>query len=224
MYVDSTSTSRQVSDFASRYDTQALFVVTSSLQPTAIRSITSVEPAYVAIYDDRVPLEVAEELSNAPFDLVRISDPYRRKVRNSDYPNEEFFSDAHIRIASDPLYNHFGDYSIVGDAYTEGGGAAYTVALHHIVAASADSDRLDIKHYKSDFSETTADVAGKFLEALDALIVDQQEPDPRNDTMALGIYRNLAAEEHFPGLGFAKKLGLMQHFEVVANILDPSNT
>lgn len=217
MYVDASTTSRQIGDFASRYETSVMFFITTLPPAQSVRNIITSEPGLVAIRDTRVPQAVVDEFDAADIQLIRVTDPFNRQIRNSDYEDLEFFSDAHLHVPN--TYDHIGDYSIVGDAYTEGGGAAYTVALHHIVVDRPDSDLLNIAHYKSNFSESTVDVAGKFLEALRKLVDAQKVCNAANQTMALEIYRDLLREEHFPGLGFAKKLGLMHHFEVMANIL-----
>jgi hypothetical protein len=217
LYVDSGSTSRQVSDFSARYDIPVLFFISGTPHPQTLQSIIDAEPPIVALRDRRVPIDVAERLSGEGVALAKITDPFNRQIRNADYLDREFFSDAHLQV--DDTFQHFGDYSIVGDAYTEGGGAAFTVALHHVIAALPESQRLDVLHYKSDPSDTTADVGGKFLQALGRLVEGQEGCDEINETQALEKYRELLQEEHFPGLGFAKKLGLMQHFEVIANIL-----
>jgi hypothetical protein len=217
MYVDAGTTSRSIGDFSSSFDIAALYLLTAEPPNQTVAAIISAEPAMVGVRDGRVPQAVVNQLAAAGIDLIRITDPFRRQVRNSDYVDIEFFSDAHLHVPN--TYQHVGDYSIVGDAYTEGGGAAYTVALHHVVVDRPNSDQLNIAHYKSDFSDTTADVAGKFLQALQRLVEGQEDCDPANSTIALSAYQELFEDEHFPGLGFAKKLGLMHHFEVMSNLL-----
>jgi hypothetical protein len=219
LYVDRETTARQISEFASRFEIGTMFFLLARPADQTLRAIISAEPAYVAIRDRRAPESTIEALRGAAIELVEVTDPFRREVRNSDYPDHDFFSDQMARIPNE-IYGHFGDYSIVGDSYIEGGGAAYTVALHHIIGDPQEHTTLNIMHYKSDPSETTANVAGKFAEALERLVNDQANARGPNDTSALKLYRELHSDEHFPGLGFAKKLGLMQHIEVVARTLE----
>jgi hypothetical protein len=211
LYIDSNSTTRQVGSFAARYEIPVLFFIIGEPSAQALQSIISAQPDFVAIRDGRIPAAMTGLISQSGIPLITITDRFHRKVRNSEYPDNEFFSDAYLHEG------HFGDYSIVGDSYTDGGGAAFNVALHHITVQA--SNGLYIAHYKSDYSEDTTDVAGKFMEALTRLVEAQANCIPLNETMALRKYRDLHREEHFPGLGFAKKLGLMQHLEVVAKVL-----
>lgn len=51
------------------------------------------------------------------------------KEKNADYPPIEEFSDLHITFGEEGM-DGFGDFLIVGDDYTEGGGPAYAVAIH----------------------------------------------------------------------------------------------
>ena len=62
---------------------------------------------------------------------VLIRDNFRRQVRNSDYPTEvEHFTDRNTQ-AGNPDNVSWGDYSVIGNQFSDGGGAALTVAIHH---------------------------------------------------------------------------------------------
>jgi hypothetical protein len=59
---------------------------------------------------------------------VLLRDGFHRR-RNADHPAVEEFSDLHVTYPEEGM-DGFGDFLIVGDDYTEGGGPAYAVAIH----------------------------------------------------------------------------------------------
>ena len=77
-----------------------------------------------------------------------------------------------------------------------------------------------IKHYKSDRVEGVSDPGGKFLEALKKLIDDINSNPEIFNSNACNEYKDLAEKEHFPGLGYAKKLSMQHHIEILAKFLD----
>jgi hypothetical protein len=144
---------------------------------------------------------------------VLISDCFNRMDRNADYPPRELFTDMNTATGN-PDRVDFGDFSVVGDYYTESGGAAYAVALHHI-HFQTDSGPLDISHFISDRTETTVDTAGKTIEALEKLVAALDEGLLPNDTDACDEYREMAEAQIFRGLGYMKRLAIKHHLEVM---------
>src|SRR3546814_16744241 len=59
---------------------------------------------------------------------ILVRDGFKRQ-RNADYPAMEEFSDLHVTYGDHGMAG-FGDFLIVGDVYSEGGGTAYAVAIH----------------------------------------------------------------------------------------------
>ena len=112
---------------------------------------------------------------------VLIVDPFRRQQRNADYPDEEFFTDLNTAEGNRD-HVAFGDFSIVGDYYTDTGGPAHAVALHHI-HFTEDSQSLSIHHFISDRIDTSVDTSGKIIEAVNHLVeaLDNLQP---SDTRA----------------------------------------
>ena len=108
-------------------------------------------------------------MNSVPDDsCVLVSDRFVRKPRNADYPPKEFFTDLNT-VAGNANRSHFGDFSIVGDRYTETGGAAHAVTLHHVHYAKG-ARSLDISHFISDRIHTSVDTPGKIIEALSHLV------------------------------------------------------
>ncbi len=142
---------------------------------------------------------------------VLVSDRFVRKPRNADYPEKEFFTDLNT-VAGNPNRSHFGDFSI-GDHYTETGGPAHAVALHHVHYAKR-SRTLDISHFISDRIHTSVDTPGKIIEALNHLVESLDTFQP-NNTQACLEYREMNKHEQSKGLGYMKRLAIKHHLEIM---------
>ncbi len=202
----------EISAFLSRYDEREVAIIYQGL-PTAASAralLQNENIAHHAFVRDRVPSEYVNGI--AASQRVVISDPFNRQPRNADYPERELFTDMNT-IAGNPNRLDFGDFSIVGDHYTETGGPAYAVTVHHI-HFQAESGPLDISHFISDRTETPVDTPGKIIEALQKLVDALGEIYP-NDTEACGDYREIVASGVARGLGYLKRLAIKHHIEVM---------
>lgn len=141
------------------------------------------------------------------------------KMKNADYPPEEFFSDQHI-VYSD-LFTGFSDYLIAGREYSENGGPAFAVTIHLTFLDKSDDDIMRIFHFVSDSTESSKDPAGKFEEALNKMMQKIQNP-PNGvelNTLAIQEFKRLYATRHYPGLGFLKKLSMLHHIQILNQYL-----
>jgi hypothetical protein len=147
---------------------------------------------------------------------VEISDGFKKK-NNRDYPVSELFSDLNVTYADDGMTG-FGDYLIVGSEYSESGGPAYAVAIH-ITYVDPDNDgAIYVFHFVSDRVDTPTDPAGKFREALAKLIAEANRQGTKiRQTSAIDEFRRLHEMQHFPGLGYVKKLSMQHHLELLAD-------
>ena len=144
---------------------------------------------------------------------VTIRDYFNQQARNSDYPTEaEHFTDRNTQ-AGNPDNENWGDYSIIGDNFSEGGGAAKAVAIHHI-HKSESTGALEVTHFLSDQQETTANVNAKIIEAVQNLVNNLDGLLP-NDTCACEIYKEMATTRHSHGLGYLKRLAILHHLETI---------
>lgn len=150
----------------------------------------------------------------SPSFRVTIRDAFQKEIKNSLYPPEDFFSEDH-KLYPSTQYSGYGDYSIVGNNYTESGGPAYAVVIHHIYFTNKNKDTFNIKHYLSDQTETRENIAGKFIEALSKLVADLPKLGAINQTMTTKEYVDLLQRAHFPSLGGAKRLGIRHHLELM---------
>jgi len=149
---------------------------------------------------------------------VLLKDGFNKR-RNADHPPIEPFSDLHVTYTEEGM-NGFGDYLIVGDEYSESGGPAYAVAIHLTFIDSDKDDQMFIYHFKSIRKDTPTDPAGKFAEALDAMMQKLREPGCKIfESSAVAEFRELHAKRHFPGLGYVKKLSMKHHIETLADFI-----
>ena len=148
---------------------------------------------------------------------VMFKDCFSKQSKNADYPEDEFFTEDHLFYKSEG-YVGFGDYSIIGSEYNEGGFAPYAVAIH--IVYFDNNDNLRIRHFVSDSNEDTSDVAGKFSEAVTKLLDWYNDGQERQSTMALDTLLSHAHSGYYPGLPTIKKLSIMHHLELVGKFLD----
>jgi len=165
----------------------------------------------------------ASTLYRKPFANARrvlIRDGFER-LKNSEYariPFEEF-SELHLTF-SELGMEGFGDFLMVGDSYSEGGGPAYAVAIHLTYIDPTRDDVMYVYHFVSTTNDTPTDPAGKFGQALEKLIKKLDAGDSKLlETSAIKEFRDLHAKGHFPGLGYVKKLSMNHHIETLADHL-----
>lgn len=150
---------------------------------------------------------------------VLLSDRFNRQEKNVDYLNneDEFFSDDHL-FYQEEGYLGFGDYSIIGDYYDEGGFAPKAVAIH--IVYFAEDKTLRVYHFVSDSNDGIEDPGGKFYEAVSKLhkwynLLN----DPKQKTYALSILLDYQERGYYPGLPTIKKLSIMHHLELMNKFL-----
>ena len=173
----------------------------------------SASPRFTLFSDDRT---IRRAVSSGK---VMLDDKFIRQEKNSDYSNneDEFFSDDHI-FYKEEGYSGFGDYSIIGNNYEEGGFAPKAVAIHIVYF---DKDKaLRVHHFVSDSNDGIEDPAGKFYEAVtklhrwyDSLCDSEQK------TFALSVLLDYQERGYYPGLPTIKKLSIMHHLELVNKFL-----
>ena len=148
---------------------------------------------------------------------VLIRNGFKPQKKNALYPPSEHFSELHITY-SDEGMDGFGDYLIVGDDYTETGGPAYAVAIH-LTYLDTDDD-MCIYHFISDQTDSPTDPGGKFLKALAKLVKKIEKPKSLiYKSKAYYEYLELFDKQHYPGLGYVKKLSMQHHIELLASYI-----
>ncbi len=178
------------------------------------RSVFPDEPPKFTLFPDKRDIRRTVKANKVLFE-----DKFRRKERNVDYLDmiDESFSNDHLYFEEDG-YCGFGDYSIVGDYYQEGGQLPYAVAIH--IVYFNDSKELRIHHFISDSIEGPEDVAGKYGEAVRKIKGWCDEGKLKHITKALSIFLQHADTGYYPGLPTIKKLSIMHHLELVNRYLN----
>jgi hypothetical protein len=167
--------------------------------------------------------EYANTLYRKHFDSstrILVRDGFKRR-KNSEYQKTsvEEFSELHLTY-TDMGMAGFGDFLMVGDVYSEGGGPAYAVAIHLTFIDPSKDDVMYIYHFVSTTNDTPTDPAGKFAQALQKLINNLNTGNSKLlETDAIKEFRELHAKGHFPGLGYVKKLSMKHHIETLAKYL-----
>ena len=158
---------------------------------------------------------------NVKLGKVLFEDKFNKQEKNADYLKEddEFFSEDHL-FYIDEGFEGFGDYSIIGNEYNDGGFAPRAVAIH--IVYFDKKHVLRVYHFVSDSNIDISDVAGKFHEAVIKLQNWYNNGQTRNLTSALQVLLNHAKDGTYPGLPTIKKLSIMHHLELVGRYLDGS--
>ncbi len=149
---------------------------------------------------------------------ILVRDGFNRQ-KNAEYANvpAEQFSELHLTYKSDLGMDGFGDFLIVGDSFSEGGGPAYAVAIHLTFIDPDKDDVMYVYHFVSSTNDTPTDPAGKFAQALQKLVDKLNSGNSKlQETQAIQEFRALHAKGHFPGLGYVKKLSMKHHIETLA--------
>lgn len=153
--------------------------------------------------------------------VVLIDDPFQKKNKNADYTDKSFFSDLHISF--NKLNSNivgFGDYTIVGDNYSESGGPAYVVTIH-LSYIEKEYKCMYVRHFSSEDDKTPTNPGGKFLQALEKCIHLYHSPkNPFMETSGIIELESLFEDLHFPGLGVIKKISMKHHIETICEYLE----
>lgn len=174
----------------------------------------------VFINHDTAP-HILKKLKN----VVLCGDFFRRQQRNADYPEESAFSSLHTYYSDFPTVVGFGDYTIVGEEFSESGGPAYVVAIHAPYIDKKRFNEMFIRHYRSYDDNTPTNPGNKFLDALSQFIQELDEKTiPFVDTTGVQEFRDLHQSHHFPGLGQVKKISIKHHIETIIDFLEKDKT
>lgn len=146
--------------------------------------------------------------------LVSLDDYFEEQSRNADYLNQESDFSKEYRYYIQDGFVGFSDFLTIGDNYSESGFLPRAVAIH---LSYLDNDQIKVKHFVSDSNEDVADIGGKFSEAINKLVVWCNKNNL--NTAAINEFRDLQERGHFPGLGTLKKLSIMNHIELIINII-----
>nr|WP_181816874.1 sce7725 family protein [Grimontia hollisae] len=150
---------------------------------------------------------------------VLLEDSFNKLERNSDYEGEEFFSDL-VYSYEDEGYFGFGDYSIVGDHFTEGGGQARACAIH-ITYEEEQREEVWGHHFLSNPRNDVEDGATLASEAIEQLVLYVREYwEPESYTEAIKEFCSIYDSGKQTSLAYVKKLSMRHHLELIDSLLD----
>jgi len=174
---------------------------------------SEISPQYTLFPDER---QIKRSVTQSK---VMFEDKFIKQEKNADYKAvpDEFFSDDHL-FFSEEGYVGFGDYSVVGNVFDEGGFAPKAVAIH--IVYFDDDGVLRIHHFVSDSNMDIKDVAGKYYEAVTKLADWFKKGHQSQATNALLTFVDHYENGYYPGLPTIKKLSIMHHLELMSKHLD----
>ncbi len=146
-------------------------------------------------------------------EVIILDDPFNPAERNADYPESEFYSNIHNDYKKE-RYIGFSDYQIIGKRISKGG-PAYAVTIHWTCLKK--NGQMWIYHFISDETDSTANVQGKYFQALDKLIKFFDSFNNHIETLAAKNYRDNNADQEYHGLGYPKRISIKNHIELLAN-------
>ena len=172
-------------------------------------------PKYTLAPDER---QIRRNVKNGK---VLFEDKFNKQEKNADYLKEEdeFFSEDHVFYVEEG-FEGFGDYSIIGNEYNDGGFAPRAVAIHIVYFDEAHA--LRVYHFVSDSNIDIHDTGSKFHEAVVKLQDWYNNGQSHQWTSALQVLLNHAKDGTYPGLPTIKKLSTMHHLELMGKYLDRS--
>ncbi|WP_312975488.1 sce7725 family protein [Stutzerimonas nitrititolerans] len=187
----------------------------SDISPAAIQTLNAASCTFVN------PLKVDATIIQSVARIVPYLDSFAKQRRNADYPQTSFYSNLHFNYRNYPNAIGVGDFTIMGEEYSEAGGPAYVVAIHMSHVQHQPSSAIHVRHFCSTIQPASpANPGGKFLEALDDLIAfDNSNPRYFDRTWGLAEFRTYHTNQHFPGLGVVKQLSVEHHMETICNFI-----
>ena len=167
-------------------------------------------PPVQILLDGGAPLQVVKALPAVGMVLLR--DGFSRCLRNADYSRQSNFDDSLYTYKSHG-FDGFSDFSIVGDAYSSGGGAAKHVAIH---LTELDKTTIVTNHFVSRTPPQKGNDQAKYFNALDLLMSHTGRPScAALDTQGVREYHQSNSSRHYPGLGKLKQWSMMHHMEII---------
>lgn len=203
-----------VSSFAQTFASQQCVLVhrNHTHSSTALSKALSPlsRPAVQILLAGGAPLHVVQALPSAGTVLLR--DGFNRCTPNVNYPRQSNFDDllyTYRRLG----FDGFSDFSIVGDSYSTGGGAAKNVAIHLTELHTAT---IVTNHFVSRNVPQRGNDPAKYFDALTLFVSHTGQPlKAQLNTQGVREYHQSHSSRHYPGLGKLKQWSMMHHMEII---------
>lgn len=222
-YLHEGSTLSEVNDFLDLIGDRRFYFIHRSAYaaPVELMSLPAIENLQAHIFiAGTVSRRYQQQFAN--FNCVVIADNFNKLARNADYSSipVELFSDQYLTYRDDRLHG-FGDFLTIGSDYSEGGWAAYTVAIHLTFEDQA-SHEVWIRHFLSNTRTVApaAEAPEMVQEALEdvANFLDENTHIEQYST-ACAELRDMYESGRSTNLGTLKKLSVKNHMELMIHLL-----
>lgn len=167
-----------------------------------------IDPAYKSI---------KRKLHRAGKQVIRLDDNFEPQARNSDYIDiqEELFSEEY-RYYADEGFDGISDYTVLPSAFIEGGRLPYAIAIH--MTYEKNDDHIFIRHFVSDTNDDSSNIQKKFGEAASKTVAFFNQIHKSN--YAIKTLQGYCEAGQYPGLGMIKKISILNHLELMAEVLN----
>lgn len=193
-----------------------LFYSPAAISNEVMSRLANSAEVHVHFAEDKGPSRRYRSIFPSPRTAL-LKDNFSRKVRNQDYYDlsESIFTEDNIYFREDN-YIGLADYQTIGRGFAEGGSLPRVVAIH-LTYQKRDDEAIFVRHFCSTPNGSSADTAGKYLEALSKLVAFADDSGLENG--AIQTFRNHLHLQTFPGLGVIKKLSIQNHVHVMIKAL-----
>lgn len=160
--------------------------------------------------------DLDRDLKNMGKDYIRLDDVFEKQQKNADFLNisAHRFTEEHLYYEQEG-YQGFSDFTPLPSEFVEGGSTPRAVVIH--LTYLNQENKVWIRHFTSDDTDSIANVQGKFAQAArKAIRFCNELPLVNSATDELKAYLE---EGRYPGLGTVKKISIKNHLLVVNDFL-----
>lgn len=214
-----TSTRTEVSTILGRYPNHPFsFIHFGQFQDVQfLQQLSSSQLFHKHIFIEHSSSTIYQDQFSA-FERVLIDDCFNRKSTNREYRAqlEEFFTDLHVHYERRG-FQGYGDFSVVGDYFAEGGGQAITAALH--ITFDKPTLEIYIRHFLSEERKVADEVPILLEEAISELeSFIRTKPEILMWSKSLNEVLEIYQGGCKTSLAYIKKLSIAHHFELMHKV------
>lgn len=158
------------------------------------------------------------ELLRLNKEVISLEDKFNDRTRNVDYAAEEdeMFSDDFAFYKDDRL-SGFADYTLMAKDFTEGGMLPYAIAIH--LSYQKSDNQIFVHHFVSDSNYDQSNIRRKFYEAAIKIEPFYKNGGYAHTNAVDELIEKASSDNGYPGLGYIKKLSLLNHLELMDRVL-----
>lgn len=208
---------KTIDKFIDQYSRVCLISIDTIPTSTPLTTLKTSSKVQYHIFSSNINRSYRKETAK-PDIAVLLNDSFPMEKKNADYPDDNPFSDE-IFFYAEELRSGFSDYTLLPNEYNDTGGPAWAVTIH--LSYEIKDREIRVRHFTSDVTNTNTDPGGKFLQALKKLIKwSDKNQSLVYESSGMKELRSYYNREHFPGLGYLKKISILHHIELCNNIMN----